>query len=278
VYGRGNRLLRKGDTEYRWDDDGRLVEKRRRDGASETEEIWRYAWNGAGLLKGVERPDGVRVEFGYDPFARRVSKRVTRAGATRRERVAVSETRFVWDGDVLVHEFEARAQANGDPVVEDRTYWFEDDGFTPVAHRERRRDDVGRERGGWFHYVNDPIGTPERLIGADGEVAYELRRSAGGETEEAPGAKASTRIRFQGQYEDEETGLRNNRFRYYDAGAGRFVSADPLGIVASLQQFNYVDNPNVWVDPLGLYTSGPKSPILLGKDEATGSTKNLTEW
>jgi YD repeat-containing protein len=111
VYGRGNRLLRKGDTEYRWDDDGRLVEKRRRDEASGSEEIWRYAWNSAGLLKEVERPDGVRVEFAYDPFARRVSKRVTRAGATRRERVAVSETRFVWDGEVLVHEIEARRRA-----------------------------------------------------------------------------------------------------------------------------------------------------------------------
>ena len=28
VYGKGNRLLRKGDTLYTWDDDGRLVEKR----------------------------------------------------------------------------------------------------------------------------------------------------------------------------------------------------------------------------------------------------------
>ncbi|MDI3288314.1 RHS repeat-associated core domain-containing protein [Polyangium sp. 15x6] len=255
VYGRGNRLLRKGDTEYRWDDDGRLVEKRWRDGTSGREELWRYAWNGAGLLQEVERPDGLRVEFGYDPFARRVSKRVTRAGALRRERVAVSETRFVWDGEVLVHEIEARAQAGGDPVVEERTYWFEDDGFAPVAHKERRHDDVGRERGGWFHYVNDPIGTPERLIGSDGAVACELRRSAWGETEEAPGGKASTRIRFQGQYEDEETGLRYNRFRYYDAGSGRFVSADPIGLLGGFNGHAYVPSPITDIDPLGLKKS-----------------------
>jgi hypothetical protein len=57
---------------------------------------------------------------------------------------------------------------------------FEDDGFEPLAHAERRRDDTGWERGAWFHYVNDPIGTPERLIGEDGEIAAEYDRTAWG--------------------------------------------------------------------------------------------------
>ncbi|RLB57921.1 MAG: hypothetical protein DRI90_17400 [Deltaproteobacteria bacterium] len=35
VYGKGNRLLQKGDTAYRWDDDGRLVEKRIKNGGAE---------------------------------------------------------------------------------------------------------------------------------------------------------------------------------------------------------------------------------------------------
>jgi RHS repeat-associated protein len=258
VYGPGNRLLRSGDTEYAWDGDGRLIEKRKRAGAGarEEEEVWRYGWNGAGLLKQVDRPDGLRAEFAYDPFARRVSKRVTKAGETRFDRVPVSATRFVWDGDVLVHEIEEHAQAGGDPVVEERTYCFEDDGFAPVAHRERRVDDVGRESGGWFHYLNDPIGTPERLIGGDGNVACELRRKAWGETEEAPGGSASTRIRFQGQYEDEETGLRYNRFRYYDPEAVRFTSSDPIGLRGGIHGYAYPRNPTGWVDRLGLVRSG----------------------
>jgi RHS repeat-associated protein len=252
VYGPGNRLLRKGDTEYAWDGDGRLIEKRTRNAAGEEEEVWRYAWDAAGFLKQVDRPDGLRAEFAYDPFARRMWKRVTQAGETRFDRVAVSETRFVWDGDVPVHEIEARAHAGGDPVVEERTYWFEDDGFAPIAHRERRLDDVGRESGGWFHYVNDPIGTPERLLDGDGEMACELRRNAWGETEEAPGGKASTALRFQGQYEDEETTLRYNRFRYYDAEAGRFVSPDPIGLAGGSNVFRYGVNPVAWIDPFGL--------------------------
>jgi RHS repeat-associated protein len=236
-YGPGNRLLRKGEWEYEWDAEGRLREKRR--GA----EKWRYVWDGAGLLKQVERPDGVRVELAYDPFARRVSKKVTRNGASRSDRVAVSETRFVWEGDVLVHEIEARARASGDPVVEERTYWFKDDGFEPSAHREK---------GGWFHYLNDSIGTPECLLAGDGSVACELLRTGWGKTEEAPGARAKTSIRFAGQYADPETGLHYNRFRYYDPETATFICADPIGIDGGLNEFGYVPDPNSWFDPFGL--------------------------
>lgn len=250
-YGQGNRLLRKGEWEYAWDLDGRLTEKRRPDPAGGQDEVWGYRWDAAGLLKEVERPDGLRVAFAYDPFARRLSKRVTRSGANKLDRVLVSETRFVWDGDVLVHEIESRAREGGDPVVEERTYWFEDGGFAPVAHRERRLDDVGRDGGGWYHYVNDPSGAPERLVDARGEVACELKRKAWGETE-VVGGKAGTRIRFQGQYEDEETGLRYNRWRYYDAEGGSFVSPDPIGLNGGQHAYRYVTNPTAWVDPFGL--------------------------
>lgn len=36
-------------------------------------------------------------------------------------------------------------------------------------------------------------------------------------------------IRFPGQYYDDETGLHYNRFRYYDPGVGRYISADAIG-------------------------------------------------
>jgi len=275
VYGPGNRLLRQGDTEYLWDLDGRLAEKRRRSAAGGKEEVWRYSWDGAGLLKQVEGPDRVRVEFGYDPFARRVWKKVTRAGETRFDRVAVSATRFVWDGDVLVHEIEQRAREGGDPVVEERTYWFEEDGFAPVAHKERRTDDVAGVGGGeWFHYVNDPIGTPERLIGGDGGVACELRRTAWGETEEEPGGRASTRIRFQGQYGDEETGLCYNRYRYYDSGVGRYISPDPIGLRGGVRGYSYAPDPLTGVDPYGLMYKELTEGIIYRSGSDT--TSNLT--
>ncbi|WP_437977696.1 RHS repeat-associated core domain-containing protein [Sorangium sp. So ce295] len=269
-YGHGNQLARKGNTLYRWDAEGRLAEKRVEDPETGARQAWSYTWNVAGLLESVTTPEGERVEFRYDPFGRRVEKRVGKAPASSLQAFRPrSVTRFVWDGDVLVHEISRRARAEGDPVVEVKTYCFEDDGFAPVAHR----DD-----GGWFHYVNDPIGTPERLVDERGEVACELRRDAWGRTDAAPGARTSTPIRFQGQYEDPETGLCYNRFRYYDPDAGRFIGSDPIGLDGGINSFAYANNATGWVDPFGLYKSGPLNPHLLGKDKADKKTKNLTEW
>jgi RHS repeat-associated protein len=236
-YGKGGRLLYKGDTSYRWDGDGRLIEKRTGD------EVVRYAWDSAGLLRCVEGPDGARVDLVYDVIGRRVEKRVTRRSPETSERVPVSVTRFVWDGDVLVHEIKVAARQAGDPVVEERTYIFEDDGFAPIAHAEG---------GAWLHYVNDPIGTPERLVEQNGHVAGEFRRETWGEVERDDLAKARTPLRFPGQYEDDETGLCCQRFRYYDPDAGRFISPDPLGLEGGFSAYRYAPNPKIWIDPLGL--------------------------
>ncbi|WP_437585606.1 RHS repeat-associated core domain-containing protein [Sorangium sp. So ce1000] len=256
-YGRGNQLVRKGNTLYRWDTEGRLAEKRVDDPETGARRAWSYTWNLAGLLESVTMPDGERIEFRYDPFDRRVEKRMGKAPASSLQAFRPhSVTRFVWDGDVLVHEISRRAQAEGDPVVEVKTYCFEDDGFAPVAHRDA---------GGWFHYVNDPIGTPERLVDERGEVASELRREAWGRTEAAPGARTSTAIRFPGQYEDAETGLCYNRFRYYDPDAGRFISGDPIGLLGGINFYGYVRNPLRWLDPLGL--ADPGLPELIAAFE-----------
>jgi len=178
----------------------------------------------------------------------------------------------VWDGDVLVHEVTEQARAEGDPVVEVKTYCFEDDGFSPVAHRDS---------GGWFHYVNDPIGTPERLIGEDGAVACELRREAWGRTEVLPGGKTGTALRFPGQYEDGETGLCYNRFRYYDPEAGRFISSDPIGLLGDKNAFRYAPNSFSWLDPLGLVElkwDNPKSEPTFGHTfKKHGQSKKKTQ-
>ena len=59
-------------------------------------------------------------------------------------------------------------------------------------------------------------------------------------------------VRFQGQYEDKETGLHYNRFRYYHPGTGRFVNQDPIGLAGGVNLYQYAPNALLWVDPLGL--------------------------
>ena len=68
----------------------------------------------------------------------------------------------------------------------------------------------------------------------------------------AQAAGIDNKLRFQGQYLDEETGLHYNRHRYYDPHSGRFVSQDPIKLAGGNNLQVYAPNPTMWVDPLGL--------------------------
>ena len=59
-------------------------------------------------------------------------------------------------------------------------------------------------------------------------------------------------FRYQGQYEDEETGLYYNRFRYYSPDSGTYISQDPISIAGGLNLYSYVHDSNAWVDIFGL--------------------------
>ena len=59
-------------------------------------------------------------------------------------------------------------------------------------------------------------------------------------------------IRFQGQWEDAETGLYHNRFRYYDPGAGQYASPDPIGRLGGLRPHGYVTRATRYYDAKGL--------------------------
>lgn len=257
AYQRGGRLLRKGDATYRWDDGGRLVEKRVTPADGAPPQVWTYRWNGAGLMQSASGPDGVLVELTYDALGRRVQKRVSRPSRPGDRPTPVSVTRFVWDGDVLAHELTRVARRGGDPVVETRTYCFDDDTFAPVAHRDARRDAEGQGSARWFHYVNDPLGTPDRLVSDEGRVACELSPGAWGRAPLDAG-ETRTPLRFPGQYHDDETGLCYNRHRYYDPDTGHFTSADPIGLRGGVHAFRYAPNTRRWQDPLGLARFGDK--------------------
>ena len=59
-------------------------------------------------------------------------------------------------------------------------------------------------------------------------------------------------IRFQGQWDDRETGLYYNRHRHYDPLVGAYSTPDPIGIWGGVRPYGYFTRPTGWVDPLGL--------------------------
>ncbi|HBE9083041.1 TPA: RHS repeat-associated core domain-containing protein [Serratia fonticola] len=82
--------------------------------------------------------------------------------------------------------------------------------------------------------------------------------------DEHPQPKVNNPLRFQGQYEDTESGLYYNLNRYYDPGIGRYLTADPVKLDGGLNSYQHVDgNPVGWVDPLGVF-----------KRDATGAERS----
>ena len=160
--------------------------------------------------------DNKKVEFEYDPFGRRTLKKSKE-----------NETQFLWDGDVL--------------FCEDDTQFIHD-GFIPLA---AIRDD------GVENYHTDYLGTPKEVTDESGEIVWQGNYDEYGKVNVVKG-ETEQNIRFQGQYEDEETGLFYNRFRYYDADDCRYVNQDPISLLGDLNLYSYVDNPNASIDPFGL--------------------------
>lgn len=273
VYGSGNELLEKDGAVYRWDSDGQLVEKRiaADDGA---ERVFNYEWDAKGNLRRVATPDGLDVEFDYDPFARRMSKRVTRERADGTSEL-VLDSRFVWDGPRITHEIR-RQMKDGVTIVEEKTYAYANDrGLDPLAQRRETKSDTGPTKGDWLFFVNDVQGTPEQIVTGDGRIVGDLERSAYGRTKLVGGTE-TTDLRLPGQWEDPETGLFYNRYRYYDPDAGRYISEDPAGDLPDPNLFRYTTNPITSSDPDGLHEAswtwtpkGAKEPTKSGKENSS---------
>jgi len=267
-YGPAGQLLEsrgpEGVTKYEYDPEGNLLRKLLPDATA-----WTYAWNGAGMLTKVVRPNGKVVEFGYDALGRRVWKKY-----------GAKTTKWIWDGNVPVHEWvevdpaalqappaqqEAIAweagltarkhmlsqrTAQGPPLPETFgtkeapiTWVFEPESFAPLAKLTAAHR---------YGIVTDHLGTPTAMLDEGGKRVWAADIGVYGDLRDVVGEKAACPFRWPGQYEDDETGLYYNRFRYYDPQAGEYVSQDPIGLKGGHWVCAYVPDPLVWQDPFGL--------------------------
>ena len=233
-----------------YDADGNLVTKSdasgRHGGVS-----WRYVYNAAGRLSGVWRDDGageVQVgAYGYDVLGRRVARETwAEDGSGLSEHV-------VWDGDVPAERQRtsrapaplAGAVASGAGDVSVRTYAFQ--GFEPVALLD------GED--GAAVVECDQVGQPRLAVDRAGALVWEGTFDAwGNDVTAGPTGAGGVEVeaRFPGQVADAESGLRYNRFRYYDSDARAYLQSDPLRLLGGKNPHGYVPSPVGWTDPLGL--------------------------
>lgn len=113
-----------------------------------------------------------------------------------------------------------------------------------------------------YQYVlTDHLGTPRAVVHPVSNAIiwrWDLTGSAFGEhaaQNNPDGANGNYvfNLRYPGQYFDSESGLHYNYFRDYDAGTGRYVQSDPIGLRGGISTYSYVSqNPIGFIDPSGL--------------------------
>ncbi|UHA76253.1 RHS repeat-associated core domain-containing protein [Paenibacillus sp. 481] len=101
---------------------------------------------------------------------------------------------------------------------------------------------------------------------------------------ELKGKRSACPFQYEGQYEDEETGLYYNRFRYYPPHEGVYTQQDPIRLAGGMCLYGYVNDALIWVDPFGLSREcGSRASALrqtyshLSSNERANRLQNLAE-
>jgi len=104
----------------------------------------------------------------------------------------------------------------------------------------------------------DHLDTPRALVNANDQPIWLWDSAPFGDTaaNEQPTAgipNFTFNLRFPGQQYDRETGTHYNYHRDYEAGTGRYVQSDPIGLEGGFSSFSYGNStPTSIIDPLGL--------------------------
>lgn len=103
------------------------------------------------------------------------------------------------------------------------------------------------------HYNCDHLGTPRELFDEQGILVWGARYKAWGTLFQEYSKIIGQPLRFQGQYEDKETGLYFNRSRFYDPDTAKYLTPDLIGLVGGINIYRYAEgNPVNNIDPKGL--------------------------
>jgi RHS repeat-associated protein len=129
----------------------------------------------------------------------------------------------------------------------------------PLAQSEREFSGSTITSDQFVYLHADQLNTPRLATNGSGTVVWRWDSDAFGVGDadldpDSDTNEVSVRLRFPGQYLDEETGLHYNYFRDYDPATGRYLESDPIGLGGGLNTYGYAGaNPLLYSDPTGLF-------------------------
>jgi RHS repeat-associated protein len=225
AYGPANQLVTTNAASYRYDNNGNLIIKTTAEGTTT------YAWDYDNRMTTVTMPSGTVAAYRYDPFGRRIEKRVTENGIT-------STTRYLYDYEDILAEYD-----DSNTITNRYTHGPGID--EPLALTTAKES---------YYYHADGLGSIVAMTDASGKVVQTYEYDSFGNLKDLKN-RIKQPYSYTGREYDRETNLYYYRARYYDAQVGRFVSKDPISFAGGdVNLYGYVQNNSVnSVDPMGLY-------------------------
>ncbi|MCF6207170.1 MAG: DUF6531 domain-containing protein, partial [Sulfurovum sp.] len=244
TYNVGNELQLNKHYRYQYDNNGNMLAKIALD---DDEESFAYRYDYENRLVEVvktEEDDSIIVTFKYDPFGRRIEKKV----------VELEE-----DDDEDETESKVFRYFYGNEDILSETIVKEDDGTTKEETRkfvhgpgvDEPLSMVGKN--GTFYYHADGLGSIVAMTDDQARNVQKYEYDSFGNQHDMKN-RIKQPYGYTGREHDIETGLRYYRARYYDGDVGRFISKDPIGFSGGdVNLYGYVLNrPLVFIDPYGL--------------------------
>ncbi len=265
-YNPNNELLGHAAVQYEYDANGNMTRKITGDAVTSyvynTEDRLTEVWNGD------PETGSLTAKYYYDPFGRRLFKEVNGI-----------RTYYMYADEGLAAEMDASGRVT-------KTYGWKPGGTWGTDPLYMAEDTDGSAALEYYFYHNDHLGTPQKMTDPSGAVVWSATYSSFGEAHVDPASTVTNNLRFPGQYEDRETGLHYNWFRYYGPGSGRYLRIDPLLSLTNVRNDFYfiiplllempskhlpyvyaLNNPNRFIDPEGLdcgsgiYNIVPERPL-----------------
>ena len=259
---------------------------------------WLMQYNAGNLTQVSDKSGQLVAQYTYNDEGQRIRKQVWVKDGNR---LTIPETTYyVYEGSQLQHELDGQgniirnyvyvgnqlvatidydAKHHAIPQAKVSSWQRAKNWMSSLVSNDKNNAKVN-------YVISDYLGRPRQV--RDGEsnaLVWQLSPTLfGGEANKGLEKKTGYQlnVRFPGQFEDVETGLYYNHWRYYDKNTGRYISADPLGLAGGDNVYAYVNAaPTHFVDPPGLLLfafDGTGNMDYTPKGGSTTYTSNVVKF